>query len=298
MTFPTTPDHLLASPDVAIAEHLIATPNRNRLFVDCRLGDPEEEFDDFRTCHIHGAVHAQIRDVLAGPQSETSGNLPLPTLDALQHALRNWGVDERTEIVTYGRSLALAARGWWVLKWAGLRNVRVLDGGLKAWINAGGPVAQGNTPARRGPPPDALSLSQGNMPSIEVDAVARMDGTAILIDARDEAGYLAGCIPNAVNRPAPDQWTPQGKLRTKAEISQLYAEAGVTRGREIVVYCGGGVLSAFEVLTLSALGHTPYLFVGSWSEWNKCGERMARSANYLRQIVRDDLNAQPESAKA
>ena len=70
-------------------------------------------------------------------------------------------------------------------------------------------------------------------------------------------------------------------LRTLAEVRQLYESVGVHPGADVVVYCGGGVLSALAVLTLEALGHRPRLFVGSWSQWNKCPQRMALSATSL-----------------
>lgn len=275
------------SRNVASAEGLIAHPSTNRLFIDVRLGDPEEELTSFRTCHIFGAVHAQIRDVFAAPPTQTTGNLPLPSIESLQRQLDRWGVGEETEIVVYGPTPALAARGWWVLKWAGLQRVRVLDGGLTAWMAAGGAVAQGDAIARD-PASKPMCARAGHMPTIEAEEVERLDRDATLIDARDEASYLAGCIPHAKNLPASDQWTPARKLRPLPEIRQLYAEADMRANKNtVVVYCGGGVLSALEVLTMAAAtGVVPQLYVGSWSEWNKSAHRLARSAEYNQQLAR------------
>ncbi len=267
------------SDQVVQALDLLATENNNRLFVDVRLGDAPLELESYRECHIFGAVHAQIRDVFAAPPTATSGNLPLPGIDALKKTLDGWGVDADTEVVLYGPSLALAARAWWVLRWAGLDHVKVLDGGLKAWINNGGAVASGDTLPQLRPSKNALTLCPGNMPTISVTEMECLDPASLLIDARDEASYLAGCIPRAINLPASLQWTPTSMLRTTGEITQLYTGTGVAPDADVVVYCGGGVLSALAVLTMSALDVTPRLFVGSWSEWNKCPLRMARSAN-------------------
>ncbi|QIL73932.1 sulfurtransferase (plasmid) [Diaphorobacter sp. HDW4B] len=273
-------EHKLSSlsADIVQPEQLLNQPSANRLFIDVRLGEPSDEFKDYRDAHILGAVHAQIRDVFAAPPSPQSGNLPLPSIDALERQLTAWGVDDDTEIVTYGPSMALAARGWWVLRWAGLKNVKVLDGGIKAWINQGGPVAQGET--QRDPRSEAqrLNLLSGSMPQILVADVETLSPDTLLIDARDENSFLAGSIPRARNLPAAEQWTPAGNLRTSGEVEELYSAVGVRDGDDVVVYCGGGVLSALEVLTLRALGHNPQLYVGSWSEWNKSPERMARSA--------------------
>lgn len=275
------------SRNVVSAEDLVAHASMDRLFIDVRLGDPEEELTSFRTCHVFGAVHAQIRDVFAAPPTQTTGNLPLPSIESLQRHLDRWGVGKETEIIVYGPTPALAARGWWVLKWAGLQKVRILDGGLTAWMAAGGAVAQGDEIAR-----DSASkpvpLSAGHLPTIEAEEVERLDRHATLIDARDEASYLAGCIPYAQNLPASDQWTPTRKLRSLPEIRELYAAADVRLNNDnVVVYCGGGVLSALEVLTMTAAtGVVPRLYVGSWSEWNKSARRLSQSAEYNQQLHR------------
>jgi thiosulfate/3-mercaptopyruvate sulfurtransferase len=272
-------EHRLSSLTNAIVqpESVISTAEANRLFIDVRLGEPEDEFKSYRDQHIFSAVYAQIREVFASPATQTSGNLPLPSLEALEQQLRQWQVDDDTEIIVYGPSLALAARGWWVLRWAGLSNVRILDGGMKAWTDQGGAVAQGvyAPPERKSSTP--LTLKKNSMPSIYVEEMEQLTDDVVLIDARDQASYYAGRIPNAISLPAAEHWTPAAKLRTVQEISQLYRNIGLDEKSSVVVYCGGGVLSALEILTMQALGIRARLYVGSWSEWNKKPERMAIS---------------------
>lgn len=266
------------SGDIVQPEQLLGQPNNQRLFIDVRLGEPEDELKDYYDCHIFGAVHAQIREVFASPPTSQSGNLPLPDVGALERQLEAWGAQSDTEIVLYGPSMALAARGWWVLRWAGLSNVKVLDGGLKAWVNQGGPVAQGQTHCIPSSTGRRLRLQSDGMPQALIEDMDRLSSSTLVIDARDENSFLAGSIPRACNLPSAEQWTPSGSLRTVREIRNLYTNIGVKGTEDIVVYCGGGVLSALTVLTLNALGHKPRLYVGSWSEWNKSPERMARSA--------------------
>lgn len=272
--------HRLASLGGALVEpaELLDRPNANRLFIDCRLGDAADELKSHRDAHIQGAVHAQIRDVFAGLPTARSGSLPLPAIGDLERRLRGWGVDRETELVVHGPSPALAARGWWVLRWAGLENAKVLDGGLKAWAAQGGPLAQGDFQPPRRPSSGGLTLSGGHLPSVSVDEVEALGPSTVLIDARDEGAFLAGAIPHAVNLPSAEQWTPSSALRTVDEIRARYAPTGALAGGDVVAYCGGGVLSALTVLTLSQLGLRPRLFVGSWSEWSKDPARMARSA--------------------
>lgn len=267
------------SPHVVDAAHLLDQPNDNRLFIDVCLGETDEQLLRYRESHIHGAVHAQIRDVFAAAPTAQSGSLPLPTIESLHRQLGEWGVDAQTEIIVYGASPALASRGWWVLRWAGCQNVRVLDGGIRSWSSQGGPLAQGdNVPARRNSS-EPLELSPGNLANVTVEQVETLPERVLLIDARDESAFLAGAIPRAVHLPAAELWTPDGHLRTVDEIASLFQGTGALDADEVVVYCGGGVLSALTTLALSAFGSMPSLFVGSWSQWSRSPERMARSAS-------------------
>ena len=276
--------------EIAQPHELLSQAHPDRLFIDVRLGEPDEEYQSYRDGHILGAEYGQIRDVFAGQPTSSSGILPLPGIADLQASLDNWNVGKDTQVIVYGPSPALAARGWWVLKWAGVENVRLLDGGLKAWEYAGGPVAQGHArprPARQSAP---LQLSEGNLATIDVCEVEALTASTILVDARDETSFLAGAVPSAINLPAADQWTPMRLLRSATEIRGIYEQAGITEQSDVVVYCGGGVLSALTFLTLQTVDTTPRLFVGSWSEWNKCKARMASSAAYSVALAQDEID--------
>ena len=269
----TTLTDQIVQPD-ALLSHF----HPDRLFIEVRLGsDPKEEFESYQEGHIHGAVFAQIRDVFASRPTIETGNLPLPDVSLLEKQLLEWQVTPETEIIVYGPSMALAARAWWVLRWAGKKHVKVLDGGIKSWVACGGAVAQGNYLPPKKNNLEKISLKPGQMPSISVDDVENLEHSVMLIDARDEPSYLAGCIPRAVNLPASNFWTPGSNLRTTDEIRALFEEANALSEDDVVIYCGGGVLSALEVLLLDAFGVQASLFVGSWSEWNKSPQRMAKS---------------------
>ncbi|WP_082926372.1 sulfurtransferase [Cupriavidus sp. D384] len=265
------PDYSVA---LVSAEALLNSPTPNRLFIDVRLGDPAAELSNYQDCHIYGAVYAQIRDVFAGLPTQLSGNLPLPNLVDLNQELAVWGVGIDTEIVVYGPSPALAARGWWVLRWAGLTKVRVLDGGLKAWISAGGPVARGTASPR--PTTAPLLLGGGHLAQIDAKnllAVLESDSAApLLIDARNEDAYQAGHIRGARNIPASSLWTPSGTLRGPEALTRQLSDVGADDVHQVIIYCGGGVLSALTYLVLEqtrTTKPTPLLYVGSWSEWIK-----------------------------
>ena len=110
------------------------------LDVQFALGGPPS-IELYAAGHIPGAPHLPLEPALAGLAGER-GRHPLPDPEVLQEHLRRCGVDDDSSIVVYDQQTSLAAgRAWWILRWAGLTDVRVLDGGLAAWVAAGFPVA-------------------------------------------------------------------------------------------------------------------------------------------------------------
>ena len=95
-----------------------------------------------RARRVPGAVDAEVYTEFAGPASREGGQRPLPDINALQACARRWGLQHGRTVIVYDDDRNMtAARAWWVLRWAGLADVRVLDGGLPAWQAAGMPAA-------------------------------------------------------------------------------------------------------------------------------------------------------------
>ena len=134
-----------------------------------------------RARRVPGAVDAEVYTEFAGPASRKDGQRPLPDINALQACARRWGLrHDRTVIVYDDDRNMTAARAWWVLRWAGLADVRVLDGGLAAWQAAGMPLAY----APDLPTPSTITLSPGNMPELDAAGAKHLARAGILLDAR------------------------------------------------------------------------------------------------------------------
>lgn len=239
------------------------------LDVRWQLGGPPG-IEDYCAGHIPGAVFVDLDTELAAPPSPERGRHPLPDIADLQAAARRWGIREGQTVVAYDATGNLAAaRAWWLLRWAGIGDVRLLDGGLAAWE---GELATGDEHAA----PGDVTLSPGHLPTIELDEVAAFAQRATLLDARagerfrgivEPVDPRAGHIPGAVSAPTTENLAADGRFRPAAELRARFERLGVTG--EVGVYCGSGVTAAHELAALAIAGHEDAaLYPGSFSQWS------------------------------
>ena len=249
------------------------------LILDVRwaLGDPDG-YRHYLRGHVPGARFVDLDQELAGAPGPDVGRHPLPSIDDLQAAARSWGLRNGQDVVVYDDTGALAAaRAWWLLRWAGVSRVRILDGGLGAWTAGGGTVEPG-PPA---PVAGDVTLSAGHLPVLDADSAARLARASILLDARAGARYRAetepvdaraGHIPGAISAPTTDNLADDRTFRSSAELRERFAALGarVDDGQEraVGVYCGSGVTAAHQVAALAIVGIPAALYPGSWSQWS------------------------------
>ncbi|MDV6014480.1 sulfurtransferase [Haloechinothrix sp. LS1_15] len=224
--------------------------------------------------HIPGAVFVDLDTALAG-RPGAGGRHPLPDPERLQRTLRSAGVRSGHPVVAYDDADgSVAARAWWLLRWAGHRAVAVLDGGYAAWSAGNRPV----TTTVPEPVPTGIKVTPGRMPVLDTDGAARCAREGVLLDARAPERYAgehepvdprAGHIPGAVNAPFADHTGADGRWRSPAELAERFAELGVTGDAPVGAYCGSGVTACSVVLALelAGAGEWPALYAGSWSQW-------------------------------
>ncbi len=236
--------------------------------------NPYTSEPSFKGLRIEGAIDTQAYTDFQSPATVEGGQRPLPDIAVLEQKARKWGLRKQSTIVVYdGDRSMTAARAWWVLKWAGLPDVRVLDGGFRAWQVAGLPV----TEAIATPIASEISLSAGNMPELDADGSLALARRGVLLDARIRPNYIGGPtvegqsprghIPLAVSAPAPDNVTDYGNFADSATLTEMYRALGVDGSKEVGVYCGAGMSAAHTVLALAAIGVSASMYPGSWSAW-------------------------------
>jgi len=228
----------------------------------------------YRAGHIPGARFCDLDAELAGPPG-AGGRHPLPSAERFTAAMRGHGVGAATPVVCYDAGPGLsAARAWWLLRYFGHPDVRVLNGGYAAWTAAGLPVETGEPAA---PDPGDFTAVPGGAATLDADDVPGFVASGgLLLDARDTERYLgrtepvdpvAGHIPGAVSAPAGENVADGGRFRDAAALRARFAGLGAAPDRQVAVYCGSGVTAAHEVLALEEAGLSAALYPGSWSHW-------------------------------
>ncbi len=259
-----------AQPLISVDElaSLVTAGGCTLLDVRYRMGGPPGA-EEYARGHIPGAAYVDLDSALAGPPGDR-GRHPLPDVEVFEQAMRAAGVSNDLPVVVYddwgGRA---AARCWWLLRWAGHQDVRVLDGGWPAWVEAG----HDHSDVQKSPDEGDFTARPGVLHVLAVDDVLDLAERGVLVDARDPERFrgevepvdpVAGHIPGAVNVPTRANLREDGRFRSAEELREVYAMA---EGREAAAYCGSGVTAAHDILAMAVAGIDATLYPGSWSEW-------------------------------
>ncbi|QAY70132.1 sulfurtransferase [Xylanimonas protaetiae] len=230
----------------------------------------------YRAGHLPGAVFADLETELAAAPSPAQGRHPLPSTAQLQAAARRWGVRHDSRVVVYDATGGMAAaRAWWLLRYFGLRDVRILDGGLPAWQRAGHPLEADDVEAS----PGDVVLTPGHLRTLDASDAAALAASddGVLLDARAGERYRgetepvdprAGHIPGAASAPTTENLAADGTFLPTDALRERFAALGATAGTHVGVYCGSGVTAAHEAAALAAAGVQASLYAGSWSQWS------------------------------
>ena len=234
--------------------------------------------DDYLAAHIPGAVYFDVDAV-----SDHSNPLPhmFPSAEQFGHDVGALGVSNGDTVVIYDAGGWVAApRAWWMFLSYGLRDVRILNGGLKKWRAEGRPVESGDAKAK--PATFKASYDAKRVRSIEQMIANVASGSEQVIDARaadrfegravePRPGIRSGHIPGALNLPYNNLFdAATGTMKPLDDLRKAFSGAGVDTAKPIVTSCGSGVSAAVLTLALYRLGvENTALYDGSWSEWGK-----------------------------
>ena len=223
--------------------------------------------------HLPGALFFDIEEL-----SEHNTPLPhmLPRPEAFAREMARLGIGSNMTLIVYEQEGVFSApRAWWTLRSFGVREVYVLDGGLRAWIEAGLPIESGDV--QRAPAYFEAHLEPAAVVSLEA-LRGQLTTHGQVLDARSSGrfegaspeprpGLRSGHMPGATNVPF-TELVEHGRLRSPAELKAIFAGKGVELDQPVTTTCGSGVTAAVLALALELSGARQVgLYDGSWAEY-------------------------------
>ena len=266
----------------AQALHALLQSSSPAVVCDCSfdLADTGAGERAHAAAHIPGARYVHLDRDLSGPKTGGNGRHPLPRREDFAGLMARLGASDATQVVCYDNAGgSMAARLWWLLRWAGHEAVAVLDGGLAAWREAGYPLESGQPDA---PAPGAFTLRPPRVATTTYEDVrANLDAPTprLVVDARapdrfrgqnETLDAVGGHIPGAANRFLRDNLQPDGRFKTAAQLrSEFEAVLGGRPADRVISQCGSGVTACHNLLAMEVAGLSgAVLYPGSWSEWS------------------------------
>lgn len=255
-----------------LAEHL-GEPGLT--VVDCSWHMPatgRNGRDEFLRAHI---PRARFLDIDAVSDASNPAPHMLPSAGDFAKAMEAIGIGSDDRLVVYDNSpLRTAARGWFMLRHFGAREVAILDGGLQKWAAEGRPVESGEAKPRANrfeavERPGEIVAKQQILAGIDIALIdARGVGRFEGVESEPRPGVASGHIPGARNLPFAALYNEDGTFRPREGLRRPFDEAGSDPERPFVASCGSGVTAASLIFAAHLLGNDDgRLYDGSWSEW-------------------------------
>jgi thiosulfate/3-mercaptopyruvate sulfurtransferase len=225
------------------------------------------------SAHIPGAVFFDIEEL-----SDHATTLPhmLPSAEDFARSMSALGVGDDRTIVVYEQAPVFSApRAWWMLRIFGVKDVRLLDGGLPAWIAAGLPVASGSVER---PPASFRACFDENAVKSYAQVEELIAAHGQILDARSAARFAgtapeprasisSGHMPGATSVPF-TELAESGRFKSGEQLRTLFAGRGVNIEQPITTTCGSGITAAVVALALEIAGANDVsLYDGSWAEY-------------------------------
>ncbi len=232
--------------------------------------------DEYDAGHIPGAVFVDWTADITDPDAVIKAQLAPDARFAQAMEARGIGDDADVVIVDHTGG-HFATRLWWALRYFGFDRAAVLDGGMAKW------EAEGRATSTDRVSPVTATFNPSPRLDLRVEAddvlAASLDGTALVVDARDAGQYTGatvrgsrgGHVPNAVHIPAKSLFNSDGTWKPDSDLAAMLADGGVTKDTPVIAYCNGGVTATAVLFALHRTGHDAWAnYDGSWNEW---GER-------------------------
>lgn len=246
---------------------------------DVQFVEVDVDTESYDSGHIPGAVGWNWKSQLQDQLRRT-----IASKDDFEQLLQQSGIDNDTTIVLYGdNNNWFAAWAYWLLKYYGHEDARILDGGRKKWeaenrelttdepdVDAGNYTIEEVNEEYRAFRNDVAELIEGeDFGLVDVRSPEEFSGEKLGPEGLNEGAQRGGHIPGASNIPWSKAVNEDGTFKTKEELKEIYKSEGITPEKEIIAYCRIGERSAHSWFVLNELLEYPTVrnYDGSWTEW-------------------------------
>lgn len=218
---------------------------------------------DYAKVHIKNAVNIDIHTL----QVNTPYKGKLKTPAQLAEILGNHGITRETEVIIYDDGqMKYAGRLYWVMKYLGMPNVTVLNGGMKSWMKARKPITKVATKTSKVKFTPAVNK---NIIATKAYVKANLNKSSeALIDARSPKEFGEGSITKAINIEF-KELTANGVMKSKADLQSLFQSKGITEDKEVIVFCATSVRAGIVYLALHDILKyaNVKVYEGAYNEW-------------------------------
>lgn len=249
--------------NISIAQDLISAAEAKKLVNDKNtIIVSTRNTEDYAKVHIRNAVNISINDLAS--TSDPIGILKSPS--EIASILGEKGIDPKKNIIIYDTgSNKGAGRLYWILKYIGFNDVKILNGHMQAWRTSRGPVTNVTTKT------NSVSFTPNINSKIFADKayVKTKIKSAVIIDVRDDAEWSEGYINSAKHLEYKNVLATNGKLKSKTELETIFNNAGITKNKEIILYCATSVRAGIVYLALTSVLEYPNvkIYDGAYNEW-------------------------------
>jgi len=244
-----------------------------------RFIEVDVDTEAYESGHLQGAVGWNWKK-----QLQDQVQRDIASKEDFQELLRNSGISNNSTIVLYGdNNNWFAAWAYWLLKYYGHEDVRILDGGRKKWESENRELTEEvpeyepgdytiekvNERFRAYRSDISEMLGDESFGMVDVRSPEEFHGKILAPEGVKELSQRAGHIPGASNIPWSKAVNEDGTFKAKDELKKLYEQEGITPDKEIVAYCRIGERSAHSWFVLNELLDFPAVrnYDGSWTEW-------------------------------
>jgi thiosulfate/3-mercaptopyruvate sulfurtransferase len=260
--------------NTAIASDIISAKEVAKMMNDKNVviisAQKSSAYNDF---HITGSISL--------PPSILVDNEPISYMnksaEEMAEIIGSKGVSHTNMIIIYDEgSHKYSGRLYWVFKYLGAENVKIMSGGLEAWKAIRKPVT--SSPTTLNPTTFTANVQPQFLTELSEVKAAVNDPNYVIVDARSEAEYAGtddtklrqGHIPNAVHINYTELIAENGEIKSVEELTELYSAKGVTADKTVIIYCKTSVRAAIEFAALnSVLGYENVkVFDGAMAEWS------------------------------